>query len=165
MPEPTNPNRPKSPLEPNRANDEELTRLRTRVIELETELLRQRAKEAQLETELSHKQTPNEEVRRRTSEILRDIPDTAMRESAKIARGVTLASVEHLRLASDVLDAFADEVFQRNRSTTNASVTELAWNLPRDLYAGWLNAVDRSLQIPNRIIDKFYQTYNETDQS
>lgn len=144
---------------------EQVEQLRTRIVELEVELLRSRNRIAELEADTRRpREKAGAEGKKRTSDLIREIPERTIDETAKVARGVTLAYVEQLRQMADVWNAFADEVFNRNSADSRTSVRDLAWNLPRDLYSGYLSAIDRSLDIPRRTIDKFYETYNESEE-
>jgi len=124
-----------------------------------------------------------------TSDVVRDIPVRAMDELNKIVRSVTLASIEQLRLAANVVDTFANEVFNRNqpkpkgrarprsderevessepergRPRRRSSVTELTGNLSRDISAGFARALDQSFEIPRKIVDKLSQSYRESEE-
>lgn len=51
------------------------------------------------------------------------------------------------------------------RSENRETVAGLAANLPRDLYSGLIKAVDRSLDIPTRAVDRFYESYQESNEA
>jgi hypothetical protein len=126
-----------------------------------------------------------------TSDVVRDIPVRTTDELSKIARSVTLASIEQLRLAARVVDTFANEVFNRNqpkprrrsrhrsderdfessesepkrgRRSKRSSVTELTGNLAQDISAGVARALDQSFEIPKKIVDKLSQSYRESEE-
>jgi hypothetical protein len=104
-----------------------------------------------------------------------------MDEINKFVRGAVLASVEQLRVGAEAVGRFADEVAGRSearaadvtedvgsRTTGDIRerrdpVTELAANLPRDLYAGVLKAIDHSLTMPSRAVRAFNDSYLETE--
>ncbi len=54
---------------------------------------------------------------------------------------------------------------ERGRSDQRTTVTGLTANLPRDIYSGLVKAVDRSLDIPSQMVDKFYESYQESDEA
>lgn len=45
------------------------------------------------------------------------------------------------------------------------TVTGLAANLPRDTYAGVVTALDEVLSSPRRVVDRFYESYRESDEA
>ena len=130
---------------------DETVRLRTRIEELEAELSR-RIKEQQAAS--------REELAAST----RDTINRALDENRKLLRGLTLAYLEQLRLVGDLVGSFADEVFERNQSSGREdSIVDLAGNLPGDLYAAFVNSINRSLDIPGKTIDKFCESFKETE--
>jgi len=93
-----------------------------------------------------------------------------------------MAYLEQLRIMGEMLTTVADEVTGRNRASTRtrsrrdssgrrymrefddrSSPTGLAANLPRDIFTGVISAVDKSLDGPRRVVDRFYEAYRESD--
>ncbi len=99
---------------------------------------------------------------KRTSDSFRDLSDRAIDEASKMARGITLSYIEGLRTAADALTTFVDEVSDRNRPEDEDSVRDLVTKLPGDIYSGYIDALDRSLDLPSNTITKFNDTYNES---
>jgi hypothetical protein len=127
--------------------EDEVVRLRLRVQELE--------KEREAETKGSKKGS-------KSSESARNISNRAADEGSGVIRGVALAGVETVRLAGSVLSSFADTVSQRNRPEEKDSNADLTRDLPKDIYSGVLNAVEQTLDMPGKVIDKLQEGYKET---
>lgn len=151
-------------------HQEELRRLRARIRELNAKI---REKDAD---------TDDDDAFDEASDILRDIPGRTVDEGAKFVRGFTMASLEYLRMMGEMMTTIADEVAGRNRATgrsrrrrdssgrrymrefdDRSSPTGLAANLPRDIFTGVVSAVDKSLDGPRRVVDRFYEAYRESD--
>ena len=132
--------------------EEEVTQLRARVSELEREL--------EAETKKRKKSTKTSE-----SGSVRNISKRATDESGGLIRGVAMAGVETVRLAGSVLSSFADTVFQRNRPEEKDSTTDLTRDLPKDMYSGVINAVEQTLDIPGKVIDKMHESYKEAKET
>lgn len=144
---------------------------------LQEEVMKLRAQVTELQEELAHRDASPESpgAPRETSEVLRDLPDRFTGEASKMVRAFTLACLEPLRLAGDIVDAFAEETSGRNRpeeptaergrfrTRTRRQSRSEAMNLPRDLYSGFIKAVDRSLDVPSKMVDRFYNTYKEAE--
>jgi len=126
--------------------EDEVTRLRQRVTELESDLENERKKPKK------HSKTSQ----------TKNISNRAVDEGSGLIRGVALAGVESVRLAGSVLSSFADTVSQRNRPEEKGSTSDLTRDLPKDVYSGALNAVEQTLDIPGKVIDKLQESYNET---
>jgi hypothetical protein len=145
------------------STQEEVARLRAQVKELQEELARR-------EASAEPSGAPRE-----TSEVLGDIPGRFTDEAGRMVRAFTLASLEPLRLAADIIDTFAEEVSPRKRPEERVSDRgrygerrerrsrseggSSATGLLRDLYSGFVKAVDRSLDIPSEMVDRFHDTY------
>lgn len=126
--------------------EDEVTRLRIRVTELENDLENERKKPKK------HSKTSQ----------AKNISSRAADEGSGLIRGVALAGVESVRLAGSVLSSFADTVSQRNRPEEKDSTSDLTRDLPKDVYSGVINAVEQTLDIPGKVIDKLQESYNET---
>jgi hypothetical protein len=126
--------------------EDEVTRLRARVQELESEL------------ESSKRKPKGADPKGRTREISDKLGD----EAARLIRGIALAGVEQVRITASVLNSFADTVSQRNRPKAKESHSDLAKDLPNDLYSGILNAIEQSLEMPGKVVNRLHETYAET---
>lgn len=132
--------------------EEEVTRLRLRVQELEGEL--------EAETKARKK-----ESKASGSGSARNISSRATDEGSGLIRGVALAGVESVRFAGSILSSFADTVSQRNSPEEKDSKDDLTRDLPKDIYSGVVNAVEQSLDMPGKVIDKLQEGYREAKKS
>jgi hypothetical protein len=142
----------------------EIARLRARVEELQAELARKPGR--------GHERDSEQE--REPPGVGGDLPERAFDEGRKLFRGLTLASVEQLRLAADLVSQLGDEVLSRNRvnrvrgqhekrAGEPVSPASLVADLPRDFFAGVNSVIDESLKIPGKVVEKFYEAYKETE--
>ena len=143
---------------------------------LAAEIARLRARVQQLEAEASHK-SPRDRKRdvreEPESPHIGDLPERAIDEAIKLLRGLVLAAVEPLRIAGDLASQFGEEVRARNRPdrvrsrsegrSERVSPSDLVSALPRDISAGLSRIVDESLNIPGKVVDRFYEAYKETE--
>ena len=125
--------------------EDEVTRLRNRVTELESDL------EAERKKPKKHSKTSQ----------VKNISSRAADEGSGLVRGVALAGIESVRLAGSVMSSFADTVSQKNRPEEKDSTSDLTRDLPKDIYSGVLNAVEQTLDIPGKVIDKLQASYSE----
>jgi len=128
---------------------------------LRAENARLRARIRELEAEAPRRSRL--EVDEETADISRDLPGRAMNEANRVMRAAILASLEQLRVGAEAVDTFASEVFRRNRPETRTSVNEMAFNLPADVYSGVIRALDRTLDTPARVVQKFFDSYRESE--
>ena len=126
--------------------EDEVTRLRKRVTELESDLDNEK-KKPKKHSKISQ---------------AKNISNRAVDEGSGLIRGVALAGIHSVRLAGGVMSSFADTVSQRNRPEEKDSTSDLTRDLPKDVYYGALNAVEQTLDIPGKVIDKLQEGYNET---
>lgn len=147
----------------------EMNRLRARLRELESQ------RTGTDENEFESRRSPRR-FRRGSSDdprdIARDLPVRLLDETNKFVRALTFAYLEQVRLAADVLDEFTEEVFKRNRPLSETgsedaprrrTITDLTTSLPGDFYAGFVRALDRSLDIPSRSVERFHEAYRQTE--
>ena len=125
--------------------EEEVTRLRARVRELESEL------------ESGERRPKGADSKGRSREITDKFGD----EAARLIRGIALAGVEQVRTTASVLNSFADTVSQRNRRKEDESHSDLVKDLPKDLYSGILDAIEQSLEMPGKVLNRLHETYTE----
>jgi len=126
--------------------EDEVTKLRKRVTELESDLDNERKKPKK------HSKTSQ----------AKNISNRAVDEGSGLIRGVALAGIESVRLAGSVMSSFADTVSQKNRPEEKNSTSDLTRDLPKDVYSGVLNAVEQTLDIPGKVVDKLQESYHET---
>jgi hypothetical protein len=126
--------------------EDEVTQLRKRVTELESDLDNERKKPKK------HSKTSQ----------AKNISSRAVDEGSGLIRGIALAGIESVRLAGSVMSSFADTVSQKNRPEEKNSTSDLTRDLPKDVYSGVLNAVEQTLDIPGKVVDKLQEGYHET---
>ena len=107
-------------------------------------------------------ETKQDKGKDRDKEQQRRITSRAADEASGLMRGVALAGVEAVRATGSAISSFADTVSQRNRPEEKDSSSDLTRDLPRDMYSGFLNAVEQFLEIPGKVIDKMQDSYKET---
>jgi hypothetical protein len=134
--------------------------------ELEDENARLTARVQELEKELD----AETKKRKRSSKAsgsgsARSISNRAADEGSGLIRGVALAVVESVRSCGSVLSSFADTVSQRNRPEEKDSTADLTRDLPKDIYQGFVNAVEQSLEIPGRVVDRLQEGYREAKET
>lgn len=101
----------------------------------------------------------------KSSESVRNISSRAADEGSGLIRGITLAGVETVRLAGEALSSFADTVSQRNRPEEKDSKADLTRDLPKDIYSGVVNAVEQTLDMPGKVIDRLQEGYKESKEA
>lgn len=129
--------------------EDEVARLRNRVLELE--------KERDLDD--------RDRDKGKSSRSPRRITNRAADEGGGLFRGLALAGVEFVRATGSVMSSFADTVSDRNSPENKDSRSDLTRDLPKDIYSGALNAVEQALDIPDRVIDKLHEGYKESKES
>jgi len=142
------------PAGANAALASENERLRVRIKELESESPREP------ETGSSRRRSSTGRTRKlspETKDRISDIPNHATDEMEKLARAVSYATAEHIRSTSDVLNSFADEVFKRGARRDSEGDTTLT----DDVMAGVASAFHESLDTPRRVIERFFDAYQE----
>jgi hypothetical protein len=84
------------------------------------------------------------------------------RESAKYLRGLTMAYLEGYRLLSESLGSMASEIARRQEREDDkrGSLQDLLWGLPKHATAGYSKAIEESIGIPRKMVDKFYESYS-----
>jgi len=141
---------------PREGQDDELSRLRARVSELEAELQKRTT-----ET----RKSAREESRREAADAFSDASRQKIDTVNRIVRGFTLASFEGVRLFADSLATFADTVSSRNTAKEHASVRDLTTRLPGDVAAGFADAVEHFADAPARMAERYAQAHKEGEKS
>lgn len=131
--------------------------------EKEVEQLRKRVKE--LEEELSRRTSEEESTHQKLADSIKQASRRTTEEYGKLTRAYLMAYIEGLRLAGNALTSFADEVTQRNQPEAESSAADLTKKLPKDIYSGYVKAVEQLVDIPGRTIDQFSKSYKETEKS
>jgi len=158
----------------------EINRLRAQVRELQAQLAGNDPDRESRAAEDSVDDSRPEKYRRVADDATNaatDLPVRLMDEASKFTRGLTFATLEQLRFAGNVLQEFADEVISRNQPDSSTSgksadeggkrrrtITGLATDLPADLSSGFLRALNRSLDMPGAAVDRFHESYRQTEE-
>lgn len=133
----------------------------------QAELRRLRARVAELEA--AGAPETRSSGARESQDILRDLPEKAFDEGSKFLRAVALAAIEPLRLAGDMATQLGDEVLERNRPERvrargeRPTPARVAAALPKDASEAFVRVLDRSLEMPGRMIGRLYEAYHETE--
>jgi hypothetical protein len=132
------------------AHEEENAKLRARIDELEGQL---KAK--------GKGTSPAKSVSDSWSEASRSKTDSLNR----MVRGVTIASIESVRLVADTVSSFADGVASRNDARGHKTTRDLVTNLPADIAGSFADAVSSSVEIPAKAAEKYASSYREGEKS
>ncbi|HEY0301026.1 MAG TPA: hypothetical protein VGC36_06835 [Rhizomicrobium sp.] len=138
--------------------EEEVTKLRARVKRLEAE-------RDKLKSDVD--EDDDDRTGRRVADSFNDARRSKVDAATRVVRGVTLASVEFVRLFADSVSSFGDDVLRRNegRARRGRTVRSLVRRLPEDLAEGFANAVDRLSDIPAKAADRYSKVYREGEDS
>jgi hypothetical protein len=131
-------------------HEEENAKLRARIDELEGQL---KAK--------GKGTSPAKSVSDSWSEASRSKTDSLNR----MVRGVTIASIESVRLVADTVSSFADGVASRNDARGHKTTRDLVTNLPADIAGSFADAVSSSVEIPAKAAEKYASSYREGEKS
>jgi hypothetical protein len=138
--------------------DDDVVRLRARVKELEDELTKR-------DTRRDSGKDKNDEpsTTRRVADSFSDVRRSKRDAADRMVRGVTLASVEAVRVFADSVSSFADNVIRRNegRDGEGRSVRDMATRLPEDIATSMADAVDQFVDIPRRAADRYSKVHRE----
>jgi len=127
---------------------------------LKEENARLHAQIRRLEGRLKNAKVRDEHSVDEATEIARELPNRALDELTRLTRGIVGASIEQIKISAEMLDDFATELGERNSPVQRASAQTVVGNLPRDVFAGVVKAIDRSLSFPSRTIQSFVDNYN-----
>jgi len=131
--------------------------------------LRARVKKLEAELDAKDKKDHDEDLpdRRRIRDSLNDGRDSKLDAADRVLRGMTLASVEFVRLFADSVSSFGSDVIRRNESRVGGgrSVRSLVRRLPEDIADGFSNAIDLFTDIPARTADRYSKVYREGEKT
>ena len=137
-------------MSPKTPHDEENAKLRARIEELEGQL-----KSKNKET------SPTKSASDSWSEASRSKRDSLNR----MVRGVTMASIESVRLLAETVSSFADGVVSRNDARGHKTTRDLVTNLPADIAGSFADALSDFVEIPAKSADKYASAYREGEKS
>jgi hypothetical protein len=128
-------------------SETETAKLQARIEELEAELKSARAKEA------GRKHAETEKLRT-------DTFDKTTSEANRLLHALSMAFVEELRSAADVVKAVSEEAFKRKDRIE--SITDIRIGDIENDVAGVLNkGIEKTLAANTRVLNKFYEVYRE----
>lgn len=139
------------------AQVDEAAGLRARIATLEVELNKMRSEVARLNREQRQERRPSRPETQDRVEAVREIVERVDGEGRRFFRAMALSQLEQMRLAADLMSSFASRVERDNPPDD----PNLERDLPRDLLDGWLDTVDRALDIPEKAIETFEETYKQ----
>jgi cell division septum initiation protein DivIVA len=133
-------------------HEDEVSRLKARIEELEAELKEKRGSRSERKRDRS-----------RAADTWADVQTNKGEVVTRLARGLTLGSLEGVRLFADVVSSFADGVGGRNSRRDDGSTTpqRLASRLPTDMIEEFSDAFDRFVDIPARAAERYAEAYRE----
>ena len=137
--------------DPKVSHADETARLQARIEELESQLHARNA-------------ARKSKARKERSKLTHETRERAMEEANRVLHALAYALVEHLRSSADVIKAVADEAYKKNEAhvSSDESLDEARLEeLKGDLASVVNKGVQKSLDIPRRVLDKFYEVYQE----
>jgi hypothetical protein len=84
-------------------------------------------------------------------------------EANRLTHAFAYALAENLRSAADVIKVVADEAYKRNeeRVSIDEGVNEMRLEFEDDVASVVNKGIEKTLDIPRRVLDKFYEVYHE----
>ena len=140
---------------------DEAAELRARILSLEADLNMMRAEVNRLKREQREERRRDQPEGRDRVDTVREIVERVDNEGRRLYRAMVLSQVEQMRLTADLIASFAERVERDNPPDS----PDLERDLPRDVLDGFLDAVDRSLEIPEKTIERFEETYKQAGQT
>ena len=131
-------------------SESEVAKLQARIDELEAELKSRRSRDAKKHSE--------------TDKLRTDTLDKTTSEANRLLHALSLAFVEELRSAADVVKAVSDEAFSRREAyvSKDEDLTDLRFSDLENDVAGVLNkGIEKTIAAPGRVVDKFYEVYRQ----
>lgn len=140
---------------------DEAAGLRARIATLEIELNKLRSEVARLNREHRPERRGGRSETQDRVETIKDIVERVDGEGRRAFRAMVLSQMEQMRLTADLISSFATRI-ERDNPPDDPDVER---DLPRDLMDGWLETVDRALDIPEKTIETFDETYKRADRT
>lgn len=127
---------------------DEVSELHDRIKELEAELDNERGKHKS-----KKKDGLDDEVRRSL--------DTVNDQMAKLTRGLFFAGLEAMALSAKFTRDFVDGVDERSKPHRHDTWAKMMTDLPVDATKGFTDALEKSADEVEKVVDKFYAKYKE----
>ena len=143
------------------ATVDEAAELRARLAALEVELNKTRSEVERLKREHRPERRGSRAGGDNRVETIKDIVERVDGEGRRVFRAMALSQLEQMRLWADLVASFAERIERDNPPDD----PDLERDLPRDLMDGWLETIDRSLEIPEKTIETFEETYKKADRT
>lgn len=83
-------------------------------------------------------------------------------EAGKLARSYSATLAEMVAASADAANVFSNEISRRNKDEDDP--VKNFTRLPTDLWSGYLKAIEKSMDIPGRMVKKFNDTYQTAGQ-
>jgi hypothetical protein len=151
---------PNQPVESTTAGEtqvDEAAGLRARIATLEVELNKMRSEVERLNRDRRQERRPSRSEGVDRVEEVRAIAERIDGEGRRFFRAMVHSQLEQMRLAANLMSSFAERIERENP----ADDPNLERDLPKDLVDGWLETVDRALDIPEKTIETFKETYEQ----
>jgi hypothetical protein len=122
----------------------------------------------ELEAEVASLRASQHTSTRHSNRVADSLSDTSRNKldlGGRAVRGVTLASLEGVRLIADTVSTFADGVISRNHPRGDETLSESVTRIPGDMIESASEAFDKLVDIPSRTADKYSEVYREGDRT
>ena len=139
------------------AEVDEAAGLRARIATLEIELNKMRSEVSRLNREQRPERRSSRSETQDRVENVREIVERVDGEGRRFFRAMVHSQMEQLRMTADLISSFASQIERENPP----DAPDVERKLPRDLVDGWLETVDRALDIPEKAIETFEETYKQ----
>jgi chromosome segregation ATPase len=136
---------------------DEADELRARIATLEADLNKMRSEVSRLNREHRGERRRSRSEGEDRVETIKDIVERVDGEGRRVFRALVLSQLEQMRLTADLVSSFAERIERENP----ADDPDLERDLPRDVMDGLLETIDRSLEIPEKTIERFDETYKQ----
>jgi hypothetical protein len=136
---------------------DEAAGLRARIATLEIELNKMRSEVSRLNREQRPERRSSRSEGQDRVENVREIVERVDGEGRRFFRAMVHSQMEQLRLTADLVSSFAERIEKDNPP----DAPDVERRLPRDLVDGWLETVDRMLDIPEKTVETFDETYKQ----
>jgi hypothetical protein len=139
------------------AQVDEAAGLRARIATLEVELNKMRSEVSRLNREQRHERRSARSEGRNRVETMREISERIDGEGRRAFRALLNSQLEQMRLTADLMSSFANRIEREHPADDPDAEKDLA----QDMLDGWLETVDRALDIPEKAIETFEETYKQ----
>ncbi|HTP35525.1 MAG TPA: hypothetical protein VMJ75_25280 [Candidatus Acidoferrales bacterium] len=145
-------------MSPKSPHDEEIAKLRAHIEDLEGQLKAARKRDTSASKSAS-------DTAKSVSDSWSDATRSKRDSVNRMVRGMTMASLEGVRLFADTVSSFADGVASRNEAREHKTTRDLVTNLPADIAGSFADAVSNLVDIPSKTADKYASSYREGDKA